>query len=246
MKQAIVTGAGSGLGAEIAAQLADAGYRVGVLDICEEKAQHTVSNISNGVPLVADICCASSVDNAFSLFGEVPDLLVNNAGIVRFGPFEEQSIEDYRQVFELNVLGVCICSRQAAIGMLARGRGHIVHITSINGIHPAPGVGVYGATKAALGSLVQTMANEWGPRGVRVNAIAPGFIDAGMSKPIYQNQKVREVRSAGVPVGRLGRAEDIAAAVLFLDSDKASYINGHQLVIDGGVINTVLAQLPRE
>ena len=130
--------------------------------------------------------------------------------------------------------------------MLERGSGHIVNITSVNGIHPAPHVGLYGGTKAAMANMTQAMSIEWGPRGLRVNAIAPGFIDAGMSKPIYENPKVREIRGGGVPLRRLGADSDIASAVLFLDSDEADYITGHQLVVDGGVSNSVMAHLPRE
>ena len=96
-----------------------------------------------------------------------------------------------------------------------------------------------------MANMTQAMSIEWGPSGIRVNAIAPGFIDAGMSKPIYADPKVREVRGGGVPLRRLGDANDIAQAVLFLDSEDAQYINGHQLVIDGGVSNSVMAHLPR-
>ncbi|MEM9314587.1 MAG: SDR family oxidoreductase, partial [Pseudomonadota bacterium] len=97
----------------------------------------------------------------------------------------------------------------------------------------------------AMACMTQAMALEWGPRGLRVNAIAPGFIDAGMSKPIYANPRAREVRAGGVPLRRLGEARDITEAVLFLDSPAAGYICGHELVIDGGVINSVLSHLPR-
>ena len=94
--------------------------------------------------------------------------------------------------------------------------------------------------------MTQQMAIEWGKFGIRVNCISPGFIDAGMSKPIYKDKKVRDLRGSAVPSGRLGEADDIANAVLFLDSENASYINGHNLVVDGGVISCVIAQLPRE
>ena len=130
--------------------------------------------------------------------------------------------------------------------MLERGSGHIINLTSVNGIHPAPGVGLYSGTKAGMAVMTQAMAIEWGPRGVRCNAIAPGFIDAGMSKPIYADPKVREKRGGGVPLRRLGSSDDIANAVLFLDSEAAGYINGHQLVIDGGVVNSVMAPSAEE
>jgi len=172
-------------------------------------------------------------------------LLVNNAGVVRFGGLEEQSVQDYIDVLNINLLGSCLCAREVAPGMMSRGSGHIINFTSINGIHPAPGVGLYGGTKAAMANMTQAMSIEWGPSGIRVNAIAPGFIDAGMSKPIYTDPKVRAVRGGGVPLRKLGDANDIAQAVLFLDSEDAQYINGHQLVIDGGVSNSVMAHLPR-
>jgi len=97
-----------------------------------------------------------------------------------------------------------------------------------------------------MANITQAMSIEWGGRGVRVNSIAPGFMDAGMSSPIYADPKVRAIRGGGVPLRRLGEADDIAQAVLFLDSDAASYIHGHQLVVDGGVSNSVMAHLPRE
>ena len=246
MRTAIITGAAEGLGADIARVLSAQGYRLGILDFQAEKATATAQSLGNAVALEADVTDADQIAKAFDAFGEVPDLLVNNAGIVRFGPLEEQSVEDFTATININFLGSCLCARQVAPGMLARGSGHIINLTSINGIHPAPNVGMYGGTKAAMAAMTQVMAVEWGPGGIRVNAIAPGFIDAGMSKPIYENPKVREVRGGGVPSRRLGEANDIAQAVLFLDSENASYINGHQLVVDGGVINSVMAHLPRE
>ena len=246
MKQAIVTGGAGGLGADIATRLDAAGYRVGVLDLTAETVAATAGNLSNGIGLVADVRDSVSIEQALADFGETPDLFVNNAGIVRFGAFHEQSVPDLRDVLEVNLLGSCICAKQVAGAMIERGSGHIVNITSVNGVHPAPSIGTYGAAKAALQSLTQLWANEWGPHGIRVNAIAPGFIDAGMSKPIFENPKVREVRSGGVPLRAIGTADDISGALLFLDSDDAGYITGHELVVDGGVINSVLMHLPRE
>jgi NAD(P)-dependent dehydrogenase (short-subunit alcohol dehydrogenase family) len=246
LKTAIITGGAAGLGEEIAQRLAASGYRVGILDLDPEKVAATAGKIEGAVGLVADVRDPEQIAAAFERFGSPPDLLVNNAGIVRFGAMEEQSVTDYIDVINVNLLGSCICARQAAIGMLARGSGHIINFTSINGIHPAPNVGLYSGTKAAMANMTQAMSIEWGPRGIRVNAIAPGFMNAGMSKPIYANPKIREIRGGGVPLRRLGLGSDIAEAVLFLDSPAASYINGHQLVVDGGVSNSVMAHLPRE
>ena len=181
---------------------------------------------------------------------EIGDLdisvLVNNVGIVLFGPLEEHSVEDYSKSLNINLLGSFITSRILINDMIKRGSGSIINMSSVNGVNPGIGIGAYPASKAGIISMTQQMAIEWGKFGIRVNCISPGFIDAGMSKPIYEDPKVRELRGGAVPSGRLGEADDIANAVLFLDSENASYVNGHNLVVDGGVISSVIAQLPRE
>ncbi|MEH6519025.1 MAG: SDR family NAD(P)-dependent oxidoreductase [Halioglobus sp.] len=246
MRRAIITGGASGLGADMAAALVAAGYQVGIMDLDRQQTETTASRLGNAIPLVASVSDSEAVEAAFAEFGEAPDLLINNAGIVRIGPLHEQTVSDYTQVIETNLLGPSLCSRVAAKGMIARGSGHIINITSVNGIHPSPGCGLYAATKAALHSLTQLMSIEWGPLGIRVNSIAPGFIDAGMSKTFFENPKVREKRSSGVPLRSLGGASDITNTVLFLDSDAAQYITGNEIVVDGGVTNSVFAHLPRE
>lgn len=246
MKHAVITGGAAGLGADLARTLSEAGYRIGIFDLGAERVAEAASQLENAVGIEADVTSPDQVAAAFDAFGEVPDLLVNNAGIVRFGAMEEQSVQDYIDVVNVNLLGSCFCARAIAPAMMDRGSGHIINFTSINGVHPAPGVGLYGPTKAAMANMTQAMAIEWGPRGIRVNAIAPGMIDAGMSKPIFENPKVRATRGGGVPLRCLGEAADIAEAVLFLDSDGAKYISGHELVVDGGVSISVMAHLPRE
>ena len=246
MKHAVITGGAAGLGADVARTLSEAGYRIGIFDLGAERVAEAASQLENAVGIEADVTSPDQVAAAFDAFGEVPDLLVNNAGIVRFGAMEEQSVQDYIDVVNVNLLGSCFCARAIAPAMMDRGSGHIINFTSINGVHPAPGVGLYGPTKAAMANMTQAMAIEWGPRGIRVNAIAPGMIDAGMSKPIFENPKVRATRGGGVPLRCLGEAADIAEAVLFLDSDGAKYISGHGLVVDGGVSISVMAHLPRE
>ena len=246
MKHAVITGGAAGLGADVARTLSEAGYRIGIFDLGAERVAEAASQLENAVGIEADVTSPDQVAAAFDAFGEVPDLLVNNAGIVRFGAMEEQSVQDYIDVVNVNLLGSCFCARAIAPAMMNRGSGHIINFTSINGVHPAPGVGLYGPTKAAMANMTQAMAIEGGPRGIRVNAIAPGMIDAGMSKPIFENPKVRATRGGGVPLRSLGEAADIAEAVLFLDSDGAKYISGHELVVDGGVSISVMAHLPRE
>jgi len=243
MKSALVTGAGGGLGAVIAERLSQRGYRVGVLDVDGAGARAVAARLEAAVGLEADVTDEIAMQGAVDRFG-VPDLLINNAAITLFGPLIEQGIAGFRRAVDVNLMGTFIPSWIAGRKMVERGSGVIVNLTSINAIAPRPDTGAYPATKAAVAKLTEQMALEWGPRGVRVNSIAPGFIAAGMSAPFYADQAVREQRGSRVPMRRLGTAEDVAAAVLFLASDEASYINGHQLVVDGGVVHSVLAQLP--
>ena len=246
MKTAIVTGAGAGIGRAICQKLSQNNYRVGMLDLNEENVNEASKGIKNSVPLHGDVTNQESIKKAFEKFGEIPDLLVNNVGIVLFGPLEEHSVEDYSKSLNINLLGSFITSRILINDMIKRGSGSIINMSSVNGVNPGIGIGAYPASKAGIISMTQQMAIEWGKFGIRVNCISPGFIDAGMSKPIYEDPKVRELRGGAVPSGRLGEADDIANAVLFLDSENASYVNGHNLVVDGGVISSVIAQLPRE
>lgn len=242
--RAIVTGGGQGIGAEIVRGLVVAGYWVGVLDQNAAAAESLVTELGSSEVLPVDVSDQSAVANAIQGFGTL-NLLVNNAGIVRFGPLLDQSADDIASVIEVNLIGTINCAQSAARAMAAQSGGVIINMSSVNAVHPAPNVGIYAATKAAITSLTQLQALEWGPLGIRVNAVAPGFIDAGMSAPIFLDDNVRAKRSGGVPLKRLGTAEDVVQAVLFLASDASGYIHGHELVVDGGVIQSVLAHLPR-
>jgi NAD(P)-dependent dehydrogenase (short-subunit alcohol dehydrogenase family) len=238
----LITGAGGGIGAAIAQRALASGYDVGVLYAAPEV--HTGTDRSNVVYLSADVTDAVAVEAALEQFGAV-DVVVNNAGILRTGPLLEHSPDDFRRVMDVNLTGAFIVAQAAARRMLATG-GVILNMSSINGIHPSPNCGAYVAAKAGLMALTQQMSIEWGQYGIRVNAIAPGFIDAGMSTPFYQDPAVRARRANAVPLGRLGTARDVAETVLFLASDAAAYISGQTITVDGGVINSVLQQLPRE
>lgn len=241
----IVTGAGSGIGAAIARAATANGYRVGVLDIDGSAAEQTASSITNAIALEAAVDDPGQIEAALDTFGDIPDAMINNAGIVRFGPLMDLSIDDWRKVIGVNLTGAFICSRAAGRRMAERGSGSIVNITSINGIMPGPNAGAYAATKAGIRLVSQQMSIEWGPSGIRVNTIAPGLIDGGMSAPIFADPKFRKLRTEKVPAQRLGTETDIAKAVLFLCSAEADYITGHELVVDGGIINSVIAGLPR-
>lgn len=254
-RSALVTGAGGELGAVIAARLGAEGYRVALLDNDGARVRAEAKKIPGAIALTADIAdeaaVKSAIDELSAAFGGPPDVLVNNAGIVCFGSFLEHSVADFRRVIDINLVGAFIVSQAVARLMAARhkadGRGRaIVNMTSLNAIAVSPDAGAYPAAKAALAKLTEHMALSLGPHGIRVNAVGPGFIDAGMSRPIYADPQARAVRSSAVPIGRLGTAEDVAELVAFLASDKASYINGQHILVDGGVFCSLKLHLPRK
>lgn len=235
----LVTGGAAGLGASIVDAARADGYRVGVID---PAADETNGSLPSFACSVAD---EAGVDAAFDAFG-TPDVVVNNAGIVRFGPLADLAVGDFRAVLDVNLVGSYIVARAAARRWLSEARaGCIVNVTSMNGVAAGPNAGSYGASKAGLALLTSQMALEWGEHGIRVNAVAPGLIDAGMSEPIYADPATRGARESKVPLRRLGTAREVAEVVLFLASDSASYIHGQNLVVDGGVTGSVIAHLPR-
>ena len=236
----LVTGGGKGIGAAIARAASAAGYRVGVLD-----THHTPETPAEAERLVGSVVDAEAIEAAVDRFG-LPDALVNNAGIVRFGPLLELAADDWRAVIDVNLTGTFLVARAVARRWIAAGRpGAIVNVSSMNGVAAGPNAGAYGASKAGIALLSAQMALEWGPAGIRVNAVAPGLIDAGMSEPIYADPVTRAARESKVPLGRLGTADDVAAVVLFLLSDAAAYVTGQNLLVDGGVTGSVIAHLPR-
>ena len=245
MRSMLVTGAGAGIGEAVARAAAAAGFRVGVADIDAEAASEVAADLPDAVALPLDVTAADEVRATLAAFGDL-DVVVNNAGILRTGPLIDHDVADFRRVMEVNINAVFIVAQAAAQRMAAGNGGVIINMASINGLTPSPNSGAYGTAKAGVIALTRQMAIEWGALGIRVNAIAPGFVDAGMSTPFYADDAIRERRSQAVPVGRLASAQDIADAALFLSSEQASYVSGHTLTVDGGVVHSVLAQLPRD
>lgn len=248
----LVTGGARGLGRAIACAAAAVGYRVGIIDVdgdadgdveqTDHPADTSSDLISTFSASVADEVAVEAILDAFG----TPDVVVNNAGIVRFGPLVDIDAADFRAVVDVNLVGTFLVARAVARRWIASGRpGCVVNLTSMNGVAAGPNAGAYGASKAAVGLLTSQMALEWGPSGIRVNAVAPGLIDAGMSAPIYADPVTRAARESKVPLGRLGTAADISDVVLYLASDQAAYIHGQNIVVDGGVTGSVIAHLPR-
>lgn len=233
----LVTGAAGGIGAALVREGVQRGWRVAGVDI-------TAFETDGVEPYVADIRDEAAVAEVVASFGP-PDITVNNAGLVRFGPLVDIDLDDWRSVVDVNLTGTFVIARTVARATLAAGStGTIVNVGSMNGIAPGPNSGSYGPTKAAIGLLTQQMALEWAP-AIRVNSVAPGLVDAGMSEPIYADPEARRARESRVPLGRLGTETDIVDAILWLASPEARYITGQTLLVDGGVTMSMLTTLPR-
>lgn len=230
-RRAVVTGAGRGIGAVIAQRLEEDGYEVARLDIA-----------GDGV-IRCDVTNEDDVHAAAEKVGPV-DVLVNNAGIWRFTPLRDTSSEDFLDVIKVNVLGPFQMARAFVDGMIARGGGSIVNIVSIAGTNASPAVGSYTPSKAGLLALTRLMAVEWGPLGVRCNAVGPGLVPTE-GAGVYGDPEVKAARAAAVPIGRLGTPLDIANAVAFFASEQSSYVNGQALFVDGGLTQSLMTFLPR-
>ncbi|MBV7407460.1 SDR family NAD(P)-dependent oxidoreductase [Maritimibacter sp. DP1N21-5] len=242
MALAFITGGTVGLGAETARQALARGWEVAVLDLSDDRLPEDLKGVQF---FKGDVTREDTVTAALDAMGAVPDLLVNNAGIVTFMPLLECSKAEFERVIAINLTGAVSVSRLAAERMIPRGSGSIVNITSTGGICTSPGTHAYAAAKRGLAAMTELMAQEWGPLGLRINAVAPGMIDGGMSTGIYANEEAAERRRAAVPSRRLGTESDIAEAVMWLASDAASYVNGHELVVDGGVTKNMMSMIPR-
>lgn len=245
-KWAVVTGAGHGIGAVIARAAVKQGYAVAAWDLDGDAVRALADELGDAcLPHAVDVTDEAAVLSAVAAVPEPPALLVNSAGVVRFGPLLEVSLADWELALRVNLTGTFLVGRAVARRMATGGGGAVVNLGSINGIAPAPHAGSYTASKAGVVLLTQQQAMEWAALGIRANCVAPGLIDAGMSDAIYADPEVRRLREARVPLGRLGSAEDVAETVLFLASDRAGYITGQLLTVDGGLTTSVLTNLPR-
>lgn len=237
----LVTGASRGLGRTIGKAFAAEGAFVGLGYYRSERgACETLEEIraagGDGALVRADVRDADQVAAAFQAFlsdRDHIDVLVNNAGIVDDKPFAMMSADSWSDVLETNLGGAFNCSRAVVRSMMARGRGAIVNLGSVAGSFGSPGQANYAASKGGILAFTKTLAAELAPKGIRVNAVLPGLIDEGMVRRM--DRRLADERRGHIPLGRFGTADEVAAAVLFLASRKASYITGQHLVVDGGL-----------
>ena len=238
---AIVTGSGRGIGRAIALELAAAGAKV-VVNYAgrSDKAEETVQLIreagGESLAVQADVSQVADVDRLIQTtldqFGKI-DILVNNAGITRDSLLLRMKEADWDAVLATNLKGVFLCTKAVSKGMLKQRTGAIVNISSVVGLSGNVGQANYAAAKAGIIGFSKSIAKEFAPRGIRVNVVAPGYINTDMTETLPEGVRSEVLRA--IPLGRIGNPEDVAKVVRFLVSPEASYITGQTLCVDGGM-----------
>ncbi len=239
-KVAIITGAGQGIGLATALKFAAEGAKVAVCDINEESAFAAAASINKNdgdalafrVDVTDKASIARMIEGVMARWGRI-DTLVNNAGIVQDAQLKKMTDEQFERVIDVNLKGVYNCTKAVVDIMLEQHSGCILNASSIVGIYGNFGQTNYAATKFGVIGMVKTWARELGRKGIRANAICPGFIETPILKSMPE--KVVRMMEEKVPLGRLGRPEEIANAYAWLASDEASYINGAVIEVSGGV-----------
>jgi NAD(P)-dependent dehydrogenase (short-subunit alcohol dehydrogenase family) len=248
----VVTGAAGGIGAEIARQLLAAGARVALLDLNSDAVQKLQAQLGNTdaqlIGVAVDVTDTDSVARATRLvqsrWGGC-DVLVNNAAALYADAMMDIAVDKWNRLLSVNLTGYLVMAQALGRQMIARGGGSMVHIASIAGTVPQPWSGAYSVSKAGVKMLSQQLAMELGEHRIRSNVVSPAMIRTPMSEGIYRDPAVLRQREAMVPAGRISTPADIAEAVLFLASDRASYISGQEILIDGGLTQTWLGLIPR-
>ena len=244
-KVALVTGGSAGIGRAAAVAFAREGAKVVVASRRNKEGEETVQLIkragSDGFFIKTDVAKAADVkamvEKTVATYGRL-DYAFNNAGVIepKPGPLVEQTDETFAHVIDINVKGVWLSMKYEIPEMLKRGGGAIVNMSSVAGVIGFPGIGIYVASKHAVIGLTKTAALEYSKSGVRINAVNPGAIETDMLSHVAGgNPEAMSQMAAHHPIGRIGKPEEIAEAVIWLCSDKASFVTGHSLLVDGGL-----------
>ena len=240
-KVALVTGGSRGIGKSIAIELAKNGANVAINYASNsEKAEEVVEEMKslgvNAISVKADVSSEEDVKNLMkTIEGELGkiEILVNNAGITRDNLLIRMKTEDFEDVLDVNLMGTFHCTKAVSRAMMKKRYGKIINITSVVGIIGNAGQGNYSASKAGVIGFTKSMAKELGSRGIRVNAVAPGFIDTEMTQVLSEELKDKMIDN--IPLGKLGNTQDVANVVAFLASERSDYITGQVISVDGGM-----------
>ena len=238
-KVALVTGAARGIGLAVAKRFLAEGWRVALLDILGDVLEKSVAGLNEADATLALTCDVSDTDAVASALAKIErrfgrlDALINNAGVAVFTPVMETSDADWERVLAVNLTGPFLCTKAAVPLMRKHGGGAIVNITSISGLRASTLRSAYGTSKAGLAHLTKQLAVELAELGIRVNGVAPGPVDTAMAKAVH-SAEIRADYHDAIPLNRYGLEEELAEAVYFLCSDRASYITGQTLAVDGG------------
>jgi 3-oxoacyl-[acyl-carrier protein] reductase len=240
-KVAIITGGARGIGYATVEKFVKEGAKVAIADISKEEATKVADDLKSkgyqaigiGVDVTKEDQVKQMVEDTLKEWGKV-DILINNAGIIMDAQLYKMTTEQFDRVIDINLKGTYLCARAVIDQMIVQGSGVILNASSIVGLYGNFGQTNYAATKWGVIGMVKTWAKELGPKGIRSNAVCPGFIDTPILTPMPE--KVIEGMKAKVPLRRLGKPEEIANAYAFLASDEASYINGVVLEVGGGVV----------
>jgi len=240
----VVTGGGGGIGRAVASSLARAGARVAAIDRDERGLEATRTALREfGDGHMVKQCDTTSAESVTAAAATIEQalgpcgVLVNTAAVLRPGGLDALPLEEWNAVLSVNLTGYFLCAQIFGRQMRAQGRGSLIHIASIAGSHAQGRSGAYSVSKAGVVMLSRQLASEWGPQGIRSNVVSPGMVITPMSQS--------ERRAAVTPARRVGMPQDIAEAVLFLASDRSSYVTGDEITVDGGYVRTLMNLVPR-